>query len=129
MGYGVSRQVKYLFHRLSWKRPYPLWLQVPETSLPSIQKIKMFRLKIMWNLSCVFWMQIGKRIRIEQHYGLLYMRMQIQRWVHLRLYQGKTINSEKIREYSEMPRNLPEALINVYKVAWLILTKMEISVE
>ena len=28
-----------------------------------------------------------------------------------------------------MPRNLPETLINVYKVAWLILTKMEISVE
>ena len=42
---GVSRQEKDLFHRRSWKRLYPLWLQVQETCLPSPQKIIMFRLK------------------------------------------------------------------------------------
>ena len=38
----------------------------------------MFRLVIMWNLSCVFWMQIGKRTRLGQHCGLLYMGLQIE---------------------------------------------------
>ena len=33
-----------------------------------------------------------------------------------------------IREDSEMPSNLPEVL-EVYKAAWLILTKTEISIE
>ena len=41
-----------------------------------------------------FWTQIGKGVRLEQHYGLLYMGLKIQRGVHLRLHQGKTINSE-----------------------------------
>ena len=90
----VIKQEKYLFHSLSWKRPYPLWLQDQETRLPSIQKITMFRLKIMWSLSCVFWMQIGKRIKLEKYYGLIYVGLQIQQWVHLRLHQGRTINSE-----------------------------------
>ena len=48
----------------------------------------MFRVKIIWSLSCVFWMQIGRRMGLEQHYRLLYMRLQIQREVHLRLQQG-----------------------------------------
>ena len=64
---GVSRQEKDLFHRLSWKRIYPMWLKVQD------QKVTMLRFKIMWSLSCVFWMQIGKRIRLKQHYGLLYL--------------------------------------------------------
>ena len=72
----------------------PLWLQVQETCLRSIQKITMYRPNIMWSLSCFFWMQIGKRIRLEQHYGLLYMGLQIQWRVHLRLHQGKTVNNE-----------------------------------
>ena len=38
-----------------------------------------------------FWMQIGKGIRLEQHYGLLYMGLQNQRQVHQRLHHGKTI--------------------------------------
>ena len=58
----------------------------------------MFRVKIIWSLSCVFWMQIGRRMGLEQHYRLLYMRLQIQREVHLRLQQGQTINSEKKNE-------------------------------
>ena len=36
-------------------------------------KIAMFRLEVIWSLSCVFWIHIGKRIRLEQHYELLYM--------------------------------------------------------
>ena len=34
-------------------------------------------------------------IRLEQYYGLLYMGLQIQRGVDLRLHEGKTIISEK----------------------------------
>ena len=69
-------------------------------------------------------MQTGKRIRLEQHYGLLYMGLQIQGRVHLRLHQGQTINSEKIREDLKMSSNLPDAL-ELYRAAWLILAKTE----
>ena len=41
-----------------------------------------------------FWMQIGKRIRLEYHYGLLCIGLQTERRVYLQLHQGKTINSE-----------------------------------
>ena len=34
-------------------------------------------------------------IRLEQYYGLIYMGLQIQSVVDLRLLEGKTINSEK----------------------------------
>ena len=56
----------------------------------------MFRLEIMFFFCrlLIFLMQIGKRIRLEQHYQLLYMGLQIKWWVHLQLHQGKTINNE-----------------------------------
>ena len=80
------------------------------------------------------------------------MGLQIQRRVHLPLHQGKTINSENNtrrfssaassskttskktinsenkREDSEMSSNLPEAL-EVFRAAWLIFTKTEISIK
>ena len=73
-------------------------------------------------------MQIGKRIRLEQHYGLLYIGLQFQQQIYLRLHQAKTINSENNTKRFKNVINLPEAL-EVYKAAWLILTKTEISVE
>ena len=39
----------------------------------------------------------------------------------------KNITGKKIRENSEILSNLPEAL-EVYRAAWLILTKKQISV-
>ena len=39
-------------------------------------------------------MHIGKKIGLDQHYGLLYMELQIQQRVRLRFHQGKSINSE-----------------------------------
>ena len=61
----VSRPEKGLFYRLSWKRLYPLSLQDQETRLPSIQKITMFRLKIMWSLSCVFGYRLSRGLDVN----------------------------------------------------------------
>ena len=69
-------------------------------------------------------MQIDKRIRLEQHYGLIYMGLQIERRVHLQLHQGNRSNDEFIYDYikeklyivktkredSEMSSNLVKAL-------------------
>ena len=82
----------------------------------------MFRLKITWSLSCVFWMQIGKRIRLEQHYWLLYMELQIQRQVHLRLYQGKAINRENntrrfwnVEQLARSVRSVQVSMVDTYE--------------
>ena len=76
----------------------------------------------MWSLSCIFWMQIGKRIRLEQHYGLLYMGFQIQRQVHLRLHPGKTINRENsarrfrnIEQFTRSIRIVQSSMVDTYK--------------
>ena len=45
-------------------------------------------------------MQIDKRIRLEKHYRLLNMGLQIQRRINARLHQGKTINVEIVQEDS-----------------------------
>ena len=87
-------------------------------------------------------MQIDKRIRLEQHYGLIYMGLQIERRVHLQLHQGNRSNDEFIYDYikeklyivktkredSEMSSNLVKAL-EVYRTAWLKLAKTETSIE
>ena len=65
LGDGVLRKEKDLFHRLSWKRLYLLRLQVGETRLPSIQKIALFRLKIMWSLSCVFGCRLARGLDLN----------------------------------------------------------------
>ena len=50
-----------------------------------------------------FGCRLVRRLDMKQHYGLLYMGLQIQQRVHLRLHQGKTLNSkrqyEKIQKY------------------------------
>ena len=122
LGDGVWRQEEDLFHRLFWKKLYQLWLQVQETRLRSIQKITMFRLKIMRSLSCASWMQIGRRIRLEQHYGLLYMGLKIQRQVHLRLHQGKITNSRNntrrfrnVEQFTRSVTSVQRSMVYIYK--------------
>ena len=99
---------------------YQLWLQAQEVGLPSIQKILMFLPKIMWSLSYVSRMQIGKRIR----HGIADPNEEfIYDYIKEKLCIVKTQ-----REDSEMSSNLSEAL-EVYRPAWLILTIMKISIE
>ena len=73
-------------------------------------------------LSCDFWMQIGKRIKIGRHYGLLYMGLQVQRRVHLRLHQGKTINSENntrrfgnVEQFTSSVRSVQSSMVDTYE--------------
>ena len=79
----------------------------------------MFRLKISASLCYVFWMQFGKRIRLEQHFGLLYTGLQIQRRVHLWLCQGKTINSEnntrRFEQFTRSVRSIQSSMVDTYK--------------
>ena len=99
---------------------YQLWLQAQEVGLPSIQKILMFLPKIMWSLSYVSRMQIGKRIR----HGIADPNEEfIYDYIKEKLCIVKTQ-----REDSEMSSNLSEAL-EVCRPAWLILTIMKISIE
>ena len=99
---------------------YQLWRQAQEIGLPSIQKILMFLPKIMWSLSYVSRMQIGKRIR----HGIADPNEEfIYDYIKEKLCIVKTQ-----QEDSEMSSNLSEAL-ELYRPAWLILTKMKISIE
>ena len=82
----------------------------------------MFRLKIMRSLSCASWMQIGRRIRLEQHYGLLYMGLKIQRQVHLRLHQRKITNSKNntrrfwnVEQFTRSVRSVQRSMVYTYK--------------
>ena len=63
----------------------------------------MFRLEIMWNLSCrLIWMQIGKRIRLGQHYDYFTWDCRLKN-EFIYNYQGKTTNSEnKTRRFSSI---------------------------
>ena len=70
----------------------------------------------------VSWMQIGKRIRLERNYGLLYMGLEIQQQIHLRLRQGKTINSENntrgsrnVEQFTRSVRSIQSSMIDTYK--------------
>ena len=82
----------------------------------------MFRLKIMRSLSCASWMQIGRRIRLEQHYGLLYMGLKIHRKVHLRLHQGKITNSKNntrrfrnVEQFTRSVTSVQRSMVYTYK--------------
>ena len=74
-----------------------------------------------------FWMQIGRSIRLEHHYGLLYMVLQIQRRVRLRLHQGKTINSENntrrfrnVEQFIRIVRSMQSSMVDDYKTGMSI---------
>ena len=52
-----------------------------------------------------FGCRLTRRLDMKQHYGLLYMGLQIQQRVHLRLHQGKTLNSK--RQYEKIQKCRP----------------------
>ena len=67
-------------------------------------------------------MQIGKRIRLEKNYGLLYMGLEIQQQIHLRLPQGKTRNSENntrrsrnVEQFTRSVRSIQSSMTDTYK--------------
>ena len=122
LGDGVWRQRKNLFHSVSWKRLYHYGFEFKRPVYQVSRRLQCLHSKLCGAYLVFFWIQIGKRIRSEKHYRLLYMGLQIQQQIHLRLQQGKTIKSEKntrrfwnVEQFTRSVRSIQSSMVDTYE--------------